>query len=67
MSDAASPAAAFRVILQVDGEDGPPETTLPFPPYRGLHLRSPVDGCFAEIAMVCWDDEESAFLVSFEE
>lgn len=67
MSDAAAPAAAFRVILQTDSEDGPAETTLPFVPFVGIHLRNPADGLYAKVRLVGWDADEGAFFVDFEE
>ncbi len=59
----------YKVLLFDDaGEDvTPSETTLPFVPYPGLHLRVPFRNMdHAKINGVYWDDEKELFEVFFE-
>ncbi len=64
---ATAPSAAYRVVFQIDSEDSPPETMLPFVPFIGIHLRNPADGFYAKVRLVGWDADEGAFFVDFEE
>lgn len=60
-------SASFRVVFHIDGEEKPPETTLPFVPFIGMHLKNPADGFYAIVRLVGWDEDAEAFFVSFEE